>query len=464
MPDLPEAHCNLGHLLRRQGKFALALGYFRKGHELALKIPKDGGKRRTGWHYDSARWLKECELLVKLDNRLAKALKEDVKFDNVNEQFELAAFCVRHKDLPATAARFYAAALAGRSQPSLDVRAGHLFNAACAAALASAGKGQDSAKLDAKERDRWRKQAIAWLRDTLTCWSERMNQSTPAEKSIVRQQLERWERAAELAMLRDEDALARLAVDERALCRTLWADVHALLQKLPENTGVVRGKVLQGILTRDDPIETFPLTQKSHHKVHAVPFEAGQPYLIDLQGKFDTFLRIEDSQKKPLLFNDDVRPEDLNSRLVFIPPQKGIYRLVVTSYRAGDTGPYTLNIRKAAKVGKPTLFEDKLQDTDRKNQGKFFKMHELSLSGGSPYTITLESPAFDTFLVLLDGTRKQVLAHNDDVAPGNKQRSRIDFTPGVDAPFRIVVTSFGQGETGAYRLTVQRYEAAKEKK
>jgi hypothetical protein len=42
--------------------------------------------------------------------------------------------------------------------------------------------------------------------------------------------------------------------------------------------------------------------------------------------------------------------------------------------------------------------------------------------------------------------------------------SRIDFTPKVDATFTIVVTSFRQGETGAYRLTVQRYEAVKDKK
>jgi hypothetical protein len=222
---------------------------------------------------------------------------------------------------------------------------------------------------------------------------------------------------------------------------------------------------VQGNLTKDDPLDSFPLTQKSHHKVHTAPFEAGQPYLIDLKGDFDTFLRIEDAQKKTLLFNDDVRlPDDLNSRLVFIPPQKGVYRLVVTSFKPGDTGSYTLNIQKAVKVGKPELVEDKLQETDKKNQGKFFKMHKLPLKGGSPYTIELESRAFDTFLVLLDGAGKQFLANNDGIAPGNTQMSRIDFTAKSDATFTIVVTSFRQGETGAYRLTVQRHEAVKEKK
>jgi tetratricopeptide (TPR) repeat protein len=224
------------------------------------------------------------------------------------------------------------------------------------------------------------------------------------------------------------------------------------------------GKVLTGALTKEDPTDTFPMTRNSHHKVHAVPFEAGQPYLIDLKGEFDTFLRIEDSQKKTVLFNDDVRPDDLNSRLVFIPPEKATYRLVVASYKAGDTGSYTLSIRKAVKVGKPTVVEDKLLDTDSKKEGYFFKTYKLPLTGGSPYTIELESRAFNTLLVLLDGAGKQGLAQNDGIAPGNKRLSRIDFTPGVDATFTVVATTSGQAETGAYRLTVQRYEAEAEAK
>src|SRR5262249_39664692 len=130
--------------------------------------------------------------------------------------------------------------------------------------------------------------------------------------------------------------------------------------KAPVPAPLVAGKVVQGNLTNLDPLDSFPLTQKSHHRVHTALLEAGQPYLIDLKGDFDTFVRLEDAQKNTLLFNDDVRPDDLNSRLVFIPPQKDTYRLVVTSYKPGDTGSYTVNIQKALKVGKPDLVEDKL--------------------------------------------------------------------------------------------------------
>jgi tetratricopeptide (TPR) repeat protein len=224
------------------------------------------------------------------------------------------------------------------------------------------------------------------------------------------------------------------------------------------------GKLVEGNLTRDDPPDLSFVTQKSHCKVHAVSLEAGQPYLIDLKGDFDTFLRIEDSQKKPLLSNDDLGPGDLNSRIVFIPPQKGTYRIVVTSYKAGDTGSYTLYIQKAVKVGKPAVVEEKLDATDRKSAGRPFKTYTLNMAGGSPYTVELESQAFDVFVGVADAAGKKALASNDGVAPGNRRLARIDFTPKDDGIFSIVVTTKGQTTTGPFRLTVQRYEVEKEKK
>jgi serine/threonine protein kinase/tetratricopeptide (TPR) repeat protein len=257
---------------------------------------------------------------------------------------------------------------------------------------------------------------------------------------------------------------ARLRSDPRLALVSSRPDFRALLTELGVKAEPLAAGNLSGTLTRDDPLDSFPLTNKSHHKVHTVRLEADQPYLIDLKGQFDTFLRIEDSQKKPLLFNDDVQPpEDLNSRLVFIPSQKDTYRLVVTSYRAGDTGSYGLSIQKAIKVGKPVLVEDKLLETDKNNQGRYFKLSKVPLVGGSPYTIELESAHFDTYLVLLDDAGKKNLADNAGSALGNKQRSRLDFTPRVDATFTVVVASRTVGATGAYRLTVQRYETEKKK-
>jgi hypothetical protein len=254
----------------------------------------------------------------------------------------------------------------------------------------------------------------------------------------------RWKTEPDLAALRP-----------RADFQQLLKDVAAVPKG---GAALAVGKPLEEALTKDDPTDTFPLTAKSHARVHTVELEAAQPYLIDLQGEFDTFLRVEDSQKKPLLFNDDVRPDDLNSRLAFVPPQKGTYRVVVTAYKPGDTGRYRLSVRPAAVDGKPIRYQDRLEKTDKANQGKFFKTHKLTLRGGGAYALELMSPDFNTCLVLLD-EQGRVLASNDGVAPGQPRKARLDFTPREDGTFLLMATSAGPQETGAYAITVERYVA-----
>ena len=71
---------------------------------------------------------------------------------------DLAELCLVQKHY-ATAARLYAEALAATPQLTEDLRAGHRFNAARAAALAGGGHGDDVAGLGEPEREALRKQA-----------------------------------------------------------------------------------------------------------------------------------------------------------------------------------------------------------------------------------------------------------------------------------------------------------------
>ena len=56
-PDNAEAHCNLGQVLKEKGQFRAALAELRRGHEFGSSHPH--------WSYPSARWVAECEALVK---------------------------------------------------------------------------------------------------------------------------------------------------------------------------------------------------------------------------------------------------------------------------------------------------------------------------------------------------------------------------------------------------------------
>jgi hypothetical protein len=129
------------------------------------------------------------------------------------------------------AARFYADAFAADPKLADDLKAGHRCNAACAAARAGCGEGEDAAGLKEVERARLRRQAHAWLRADLAAWARRLEGGQAQDRPAVVAKLRHWQGDADLAGLRDPAALAKLPAEEREACQKLWAEVEALLKK-----------------------------------------------------------------------------------------------------------------------------------------------------------------------------------------------------------------------------------------
>jgi tetratricopeptide (TPR) repeat protein len=216
-PEFPESHCNLGHALRDQGCFVEALAELKKGHELGSKRPK--------WPYASAQWVTHCQRLAELDARLPAILKGEARARDWNEHFEFARLCSL-KQLSAAAARLYQAGLS--SKPKWT---GFRFSAACAAVLAGCGKGQDAARLDAKDRAHWRQQALEWLRADLDMRRKQLGRDSPQARKAVQATAEFWKGHAGLAGIRDKAALAGLPPTERQAWQQFWLDVEALLRQ-----------------------------------------------------------------------------------------------------------------------------------------------------------------------------------------------------------------------------------------
>jgi serine/threonine-protein kinase len=220
--DEAEAHCNLGLLLQNQGQLAEALAHLKRGHEL--------GSRRPGWPYPSAQWVRQCQHLLDLDARLPAILAGTAHPADAAEQVEFAGLCAlkkRHAD----AARLYADAFAAEAKLAADLQAGHRYDAACCAALAAAGPGEGTDRLDGKQRGRWRQQALAWLRADLAAWAKVVQDGSPPGRAAAANVLRHWRQDTDLASVRDRAALARLPREERAAWERLWAEVAALLQK-----------------------------------------------------------------------------------------------------------------------------------------------------------------------------------------------------------------------------------------
>jgi hypothetical protein len=123
----------------------------------------------------------------------------------------------------------------------------HRYNAACCAALAAAGQGENGAKLDDMERGRLRKQALGWLKDDLALRTKQLESGPPADRAAVQQKMKHWQQDRDLASLRDKAELERLSAEDRAACAKLWADVAALLKKFEdqEQQSAEAGKLAQ---------------------------------------------------------------------------------------------------------------------------------------------------------------------------------------------------------------------------
>jgi hypothetical protein len=131
----------------------------------------------------------------------------------------------------AAAAGFYTGAFAAQPKLAEDLRCGHRYNAACAAAQAGCGQGKDAKDLAEKQRARLRKQALDWLRADLAARNEVLKKGPAGARAVVVQTMQHWLKDADLAGVRGPEALAKLPEAERPAWQELWADVAGTLDR-----------------------------------------------------------------------------------------------------------------------------------------------------------------------------------------------------------------------------------------
>jgi tetratricopeptide (TPR) repeat protein/serine/threonine protein kinase len=218
------AHGVLGEALLQQGRFVEARAATRRWLEL---LPERHPMRSF-----ATRQLQQCERLIALDEKLPAILEGKEKPADDAERLALARLCLQYKRFYAASSRFYAEVFEAKPELAKDPATGHRYNAACAAALAGCGQGEDAAKLDEKERMNLRQQATDWLQADLAAWTKLFDRDSQRAGTVVVQTLQRWQADADLAGLRDKDSVAKLPEAEAMVCQKLWADVDALLARV----------------------------------------------------------------------------------------------------------------------------------------------------------------------------------------------------------------------------------------
>jgi tetratricopeptide (TPR) repeat protein len=220
-PRSAQAHGSLGGALLATGRFREAQTATRRFLDL---LPPNHPLRA-----EASRQLQRCRHMLSLEPRLQAVLEGKDRPARAAECLDFAELCQFSKKYVA-AARLYADAFAAEPHLANDVRAGRRYNAACAAALAGCGHGDDQGKLSTAEQARWREQARRWLRADLAFWGKVVG-GDAGMKALAYKQLTHWQGDPDLRGLREPSALDKLPPPERQECSSLWRDVDALLKR-----------------------------------------------------------------------------------------------------------------------------------------------------------------------------------------------------------------------------------------
>jgi hypothetical protein len=206
------------------------------------------------------------------------------------------------------------------------------------------------------------------------------------------------------------------------------------------------------------------LSSREYYDRYSFQGNAGDVVLVDLFATdFDPFLILlspsgNDTQ------NDDYEGSAVRSRIEKVLEESGEWRVVVTSYEAGETGAYEVSITTmrgapSTAAGPGARFESgRLASGDRElTSGEYYDAFELSGRAGENVVIDLRSAEFDPYLILIAPSDEQF--ENDDYE-GDAQRSQLAMELPEDGEYRVVVTSYKPGEVGAYDVRIDRTGAA----
>ena len=193
--------------------------------------------------------------------------------------------------------------------------------------------------------------------------------------------------------------------------------------------------------------------------------EAGARLTIAMDSSdFDTYLYLMDAAGEVIDSNDD-GGTGTNSIAIVTLPVTGGYIVEATSFGTDGEGSYTLSITPEAiptpLVCSPISLGQRVEGTLDSNDGASqtrlgaqADCYTFSNSSDDQISISLSSEEFDTFLFLFDA-EGEVLEFDDDGGAGSNSRiSGREIS--ASTIYTIETTSFYQGATGAYTLSLSR--------
>jgi|GEM_PF-2115888 hypothetical protein len=212
-----------------------------------------------------------------------------------------------------------------------------------------------------------------------------------------------------------------------------------------------------------------PLTrdrlEPSERLVTNTTVRKGDPYTI--QGRagetiearmnseaLDSYLVLQNDRGELIAENDD--GDGRNAVLSAVLPSDGTYTLLATAYGEDGVGTYTLTAEEVQIQERPVLnTSGQLNSQSETVTSRYFrqgKAYTFSGQAGQTFLIQLDSTDFDTYLIL-QNDRGETLTQDDDGGEEGSN-SALRFTLPETGTYRVVVTPFNEGYSGAYTLKV----------
>jgi serine protease Do len=170
--------------------------------------------------------------------------------------------------------------------------------------------------------------------------------------------------------------------------------------------------------------------------------------------ELDTYLVLQNDRGELVAENDD--GDGRNAVLSAVLPSNGTYTLLATAYGEDTVGNYTLSADRVQINERPVLnTSGQLTNQSETITSRYFrqgKAYTFSGQAGQVVLIELESNEFDTYLIV-QNDRGETLAQDDD-GGAEGSNSALRFTLPETGTYRVVVTPFNEGYSGAYSLKV----------
>jgi tetratricopeptide (TPR) repeat protein len=210
-PNHPSGYDLLAGYLRRAGDHRAALEALRKAKELM--------RRDYPGRLITSAQVSELEAQAAWEAKLPAVLRGELKPADRDEVYELAAYCATFEKRYALAIRFIEKGI--EDDPHLLDDWMKVAHFAGWAVQASTGRDPDASTIPLVVRERYRRQALEWIRESIRRTKEGAGAGMGFYLSTIR----------DFTPVRDSQELAKLPTAERAEWERLWADLTPAIIK-----------------------------------------------------------------------------------------------------------------------------------------------------------------------------------------------------------------------------------------